>query len=108
MRPAPLSQCWPLDDRYLTQYLRRKGARLVGTSLVVIREHLCTPSMVVGWVRGDNGAYVCQVHIGVDPWMGWCPRGGIHDLTPPENACSHPLALAAKWAIVSGLWQPDT
>jgi hypothetical protein len=108
MRPAPLTECFPLTDQLLTRYLRRKGARLVSDSIVAIREHLCTATMVVGWVRGDNGGYLCQLFPGHDPWLGWCPRGGIHDATRPGDACSHPLALAAKWAIHSGLWQPDT
>lgn len=107
MRPAPLSQFFPLDDHTISQFLRRKGARLVTDSLVVIREHLCTATLVVGWVKGDHGAYTCQLLPTMDPWMGWCPGGGVHDLLPPGQACSHPLALAAKWAVHAGLWQPE-
>jgi hypothetical protein len=108
MNPAPLTECFPLTDQLMTRYLRRKAERLISDSIVAVRDHLCTTTMVVGWVRGDSGGYLCQLFPGQLPWLAWCPRGGIHNLTPPGAACSHPLALAGKWAIITGLWQPDT
>ena len=104
MKPPPLAELFPLDGDQISGYLLRKSPRLLN-GLVAYREHLSTTTVRWLWVRGDHGGYLCAVLPTRDPWMGWCPRGGVHELTRPGEPCSHPLAAAARWAQLAGFWR---
>ena len=104
MKPPPLTDFFELDGERISGYLLRKSPRLLN-DLVVYREHLSTTTIRWLWVRGDHGGYLCAVMPTRDPWLGYCPRGGVHEFTRPGEPCSHPLAAAAKWAQIAGYWR---
>jgi hypothetical protein len=104
-RPT-LSDYFPLDDEHVrTEYLKRKAARLATEPVndhrrVIYREHLSTTVTKVFTVYGDSDRYTVCVLPYTDPWMAACSRGGVHDLQPP-GACSHGVAAAAVWKLLT-------
>jgi hypothetical protein len=107
-RPT-LGDYFPLDDEHVrTEYLKRKAARLATTPKgnhrrVIYREHLSTQTVRYFSVWGDTEPtpYSVCVLPGTDPWMAACSRGGVHDLQPEGEACSHGVAGAAVWQLLT-------
>lgn len=106
-RPS-LADYFPLDDEHVrTEYLKRKAARLAAEPVndhrrVIYREHLSSAVVKVFSVWGDSGQapYTVCVLPHTDPWMAACSRGGVHDNQPP-GACSHGVAAAAVWKLLT-------
>lgn len=107
-RPT-LGEYFALDDEHVrTEYLKRKAARLATTPVndhrrVIYREHLSTLTVKTFSVWGDSqpAPYTVCVLPGIDPWMAACSRGGMHDMQPEGEACSHGVAAAAVWQLLT-------
>ena len=103
-----LGDYFALDAEHVrTEYLKRKAARLATVQVhfhpgVIYREHLSTQTVKHFSVWGDSGAtYTVCVLPHTDPWMAACSRGGVHDMQPEGEACSHGVAAAAVWQLLT-------
>jgi len=102
-----LGDYFPLDDEHVrTEYLLRKAARLATTQAndhrrVIYREHLSTQTVKYFTVYGDSDVRQVCVLPHTDPWMAACSRGGVHDMQPEGEACSHGVAAAAVWQLLT-------
>ena len=104
-----LGDYFPLDNEHVrTEYLKRKAARLASEPVnahrrVIYREHLSTQTVKTFSVYGDTGPvpYTVCVLPHTDPWMAACSRGGVHDMQPEGEACSHGVAAAAVWQLLT-------
>jgi len=104
-----LGDYFNLDDEHVrTEYLKRKAARLASEPVnehrrVIYREHLSTRTVRYFTVWGDSAAapYTVCVLPHTDPWMAACSRGGVHDMQPEGEACSHGVAAAAVWQLLT-------
>jgi len=104
-----LGDYFRLDESAVrTEYLKRKAARLAGGQhndhrAVIFRPgHAATTAAVkVFTVWGDSGTYIVHLLPQTAPWMAACSRGGVHDMQPEGAACSHGVAAAAVWQLLT-------
>jgi hypothetical protein len=108
-RRPNLGDYFPLDAKHVrTKYLKRKAVRLAtepvnGHRRVIYREHLSTKTTKVFSVWGDSSPTPYTEHLLPlhDPWLVACSRGGMHDMQPEGEACSHGVAAAVEWLLLT-------
>jgi hypothetical protein len=99
-KPPPLGDWFPLDREQISRYVADKAARLTLARDVTQWAHLSTATTRCARVTGDHGRYVVWFTPHSDPPMGACGRGGVHDLLPDGEPCSHPLAGAVDYELL--------
>jgi hypothetical protein len=99
-KPPPLGDWFPLSREEISRYVADKAARLTLARNVTHRPHLSTKTTKCASVLGDTGRYVTWFTPDSDPPMGACNGGGVHDLLPKGQPCSHPLAAAVDYELL--------
>jgi hypothetical protein len=98
----PPSAFVALDAAHVrTAYMQAKSTRLILEHRVAYLPELSRAVRYAFRVEGDSGLYEpvwlepFRAWAGAwEPIAGWCPKGGLHDLTPSGRACTHMLAAA--------------
>ena len=108
MTQPSLGDYFPIDaDTIRTKYIKDKAARLagsgrhaqVGRHRVVFMPNLSTTTTKRYVVHGDSRRYTVWLHTNTNPWEAACSRGGVHDMQPEGEACSHGLAAAVAYEL---------
>ena len=103
MSPRPrmpnLGEFAEITDEAISRYAERKALRLT-LDVVIFREHLSTETTKVFTVKGDHGRYLVWLLPHRIPHAAACSRGGIHELLPPGELCTHEVAADVEWELM--------